>query len=51
VPAAKVTHGFDAKPSFIANSHCTDCKQASGGEMAAVSDADFTVFGGTAFAA
>lgn len=29
-----VTDGFDSEPSFIANCHCTDCKRASGGEMA-----------------
>ena len=25
---------FDTDPSFIANCHCSDCKRASGGEMA-----------------
>ena len=46
----QVTYGFDTEPNFIANCHCTDCKRASGGEMAtfvAVPDTDFTVFGGT----
>src|SRR5215813_8967977 len=44
-----VTYGFDTDPTFIANCHCTDCKRASGGEMAtfgAVPDTDFTVFSG-----
>lgn len=44
-----VTYGFDTPPSFVANCHCTDCKRASGGEMATfglVSESDFTVFGG-----
>jgi hypothetical protein len=44
-----VTYGFDTMPTFIANCHCTDCKRASGGEMAtfgAVPATDFTVFGG-----
>jgi len=44
-----VTYGFDTEPTFIANCHCTDCKRASGGEMAtfaAVPDTDFTVFSG-----
>jgi hypothetical protein len=30
----QVTYGFDSEPSFVANCHCTDCKRASGGEMA-----------------
>src|SRR5215510_13497702 len=45
----QVTYGFDTEPTFIANCHCTDCKRASGGEMAtfgAVPDTDFTVFSG-----
>jgi hypothetical protein len=45
-----VTYGFDTEPTVIANCHCTDCKRASGGEMAtfmAVPDTDFTVFGGS----
>src|SRR5690349_21336445 len=29
-----VTYGFDTEPAFMANCHCTDCKRASGGEMA-----------------
>ena len=44
-----VTFGFDTDPSFIANCHCTDCKRASGGEMAtfaAVPYTDFKVFSG-----
>ncbi len=44
-----VTYGFDTEPTFIANCHCTDCKRASGGEMAtfgAVPDPDFTLFSG-----
>ena len=44
-----VTYGFDTEPTFIANCHCTDCKRASGGEMAtfvAVPDKDFTVLSG-----
>ena len=44
-----VTYGFDNPPTFVANCHCTDCKRASGGEMATfglVSEADFTVFSG-----
>jgi hypothetical protein len=45
----RVTYGFDTEPTFIANCHCTDCKRASGGEMAtfgSVPDTDFTVFSG-----
>lgn len=45
----QVTYGFDSEPSFVANCHCTDCKRASGGEMAtfaAVPETDFTVFSG-----
>src|SRR5262249_45546402 len=45
----QVAYGFDTEPTFIANCHCTDCKRASGGEMAtfgAVPDTDFTVFSG-----
>ena len=45
----QVTYGFDTEPTFIANCHCTDCKRASGGEMAtfaAVPETDFTVMGG-----
>jgi hypothetical protein len=44
-----VTYGFDTPPTFVANCHCTDCKRASGGEMATfalVSEADLTVFSG-----
>jgi hypothetical protein len=44
-----VTYGFDSPPSFVANCHCTDCKRASGGEMATfglVPSSDFTVFSG-----
>src|SRR5262245_55752810 len=44
-----VTFAFDTDPTFIANCHCTDCKRASGGEMAtfvAVPETDFTVFSG-----
>ena len=44
-----VTYGFDTDPTFIANCHCTDCKRASGGEMATfvvVSAADFTLLSG-----
>ena len=44
-----VTYGFDTEPTFVANCHCTDCKRASGGEMATivlVADTDFTVFTG-----
>ena len=44
-----VTYGFDTEPTVIANCHCTDCKRASGGEMAtfmAVPDTDFTMFTG-----
>ena len=44
-----VTYGFDTEPTFIANCHCTDCKRASGGEMATIAlvpDTDFTVFSG-----
>src|SRR5215471_17473646 len=44
-----VTYGSDTEPTFVANCHCTDCKRASGGEMAtlgAVPDTDFTVFSG-----
>jgi hypothetical protein len=45
-----VTYGFDDPPSFVANCHCTDCKRASGGEMATfalVSESDLTVSGET----
>lgn len=45
----KVTYGFDSEPAFVANCHCTDCKRASGGEMAtfvAVPDSDFAVLSG-----
>lgn len=45
----QVRYGFDTEPTFIANCRCTDCKRASGGEMAtfaAVPDMDFTVFTG-----
>ncbi|MFJ3762587.1 GFA family protein [Streptomyces sp. NPDC090080] len=45
-----VTYGFDEEPRFVANCHCTDCKRASGGEMATfalVSGSDFTVTGET----
>ncbi|WP_041832218.1 GFA family protein [Actinoplanes sp. N902-109] len=45
-----VTYGFDDPPSFVANCHCTDCKRASGGEMATfglVAGSDFTVSGET----
>ena len=44
-----VTYGFDAAPTFVANCHCTDCKRASGGEMATfalVAEDDLTVLGG-----
>jgi len=44
-----VTYGFDTQPTFIANCRCTDCKRASGGEMAtfvAVPETDFTVLSG-----
>ena len=44
-----VRYGFDNEPTFVANCHCTDCKRASGGEMATfalVSEDDFTVFSG-----
>lgn len=44
-----VTYGFDNPPAFVANCHCTDCKRASGGEMATfalVPESDFTVFSG-----
>ena len=46
----QVTYGFDSEPTFVANCHCTDCKRASGGEMATfvlVPDTDFTLFSGT----
>jgi hypothetical protein len=45
-----VTYGFDIEPTFMANCHCTDCKRASGGQMAtfvAVSDRDFVFSGST----
>ncbi|MFJ5282125.1 GFA family protein [Streptomyces parvulus] len=45
-----VTYSFDDPPSFVANCHCTDCKRASGGEMATfalVSESDFTIKGDT----
>ena len=45
-----VTYGFDNPPTFVANCHCTDCKRASGGEMATfalVQESDFTVSGET----
>jgi hypothetical protein len=45
-----VTYGFDHDPTFIANCHCTDCKRASGGEMATfamVSEDDFAVLSGS----
>src|SRR5215813_272601 len=45
----QVTYEFDTEPTFIANCHCTDCKRASGGEMAtfaAVLEKDLTVFSG-----
>lgn len=45
-----VTYGFDDEPSFVANCHCTDCKRASGGEMATfalVAESDFHVAGET----
>ena len=45
----QVTYGFESEPVFVANCHCTDCKRASGGEMAtfvAVPDTDLTVFSG-----
>jgi len=45
-----VTYGFDDEPSFVANCHCTDCKRASGGEMATfalISESDFHVKGET----
>ena len=45
----QVTYGFDTEPTFIANCHCTDCKRASGGQMATIAlvpDTDFTVFSG-----
>ena len=45
-----VTYGFDSEPTFIANWHCTDCKRASGGDMAtfgAVPETDFTFSGPT----
>src|SRR5262245_58010425 len=43
----QVTYRFDTEPTFIANCHCTDCKQTSGEEMTtfvAVPETDFTVF-------
>ena len=46
----QVTYGFDSEPTFNANCHCTDCKRASGGEMATIAlvpDTDFTFFSGT----
>src|ERR1700755_3313321 len=45
-----VAYGFDAEPVFMANCHCTDCKRASGGEMAtfvAASGDDFVFSGST----
>ena len=45
-----VTYGFDTEPAFMANCHCTDCKRASGGQMAtfvAVPDEDFVFSGST----
>ena len=45
----QVTYGFDIEPTFVANCHCTDCKRASGGEMATIAlvpDTDFTVLTG-----
>jgi hypothetical protein len=45
-----VTYGFTTEPTFVANCHCTDCKRASGGEMAtfvAVPETAFTVDGTT----
>ena len=45
----QVTYGFDSEPTFIANCHCTDCKRASGGEMAtfaAVPETDFAILSG-----
>jgi hypothetical protein len=44
-----VTYGFNSEPTFVANCHCTDCKRASGGEMAtfvAVPEKNFA-FNGT----
>lgn len=43
------TFEFDTDPTFVANCHCTDCKRASGGEMATffgVPAEDFTLTGG-----
>jgi hypothetical protein len=45
----QLAYGFDTEPTFVANCHCTDCKRASGGEMATIAsvpDTDFTVFSG-----
>src|SRR5262249_50742611 len=45
----QVTYGFDTKPTFIGNCHCTDCKRASGAEMTTwmvVPETDFTVLSG-----
>jgi hypothetical protein len=44
------TYSFDIDPVFVANCHCTDCKRASGGEMAtfvAVRGANFKASGPT----
>ena len=32
----QLTYGFDTEPTFVANCHCTDCKRASGSEIASI---------------